>query len=155
MGIMIFLLGIHLLNLGFNSIFQIFVYIILLIGIRYCLKDYRNRKQDKLSVGEGFGMGILISFLSGAGKGIFYFFYFSFFNKQHLKYQKQALINRMGKLEITKQQELIYKKLISFFSSPEGMVFNYLLEFLMIGIIFSLILALIMRKKKQDSISAN
>ena len=121
-------------------------YVVLIIGIVLAHKAFKEGGDGYLSMGQGLGIGTLISLIGGALSGVFSYIYIKFIDDSMLTKIKDFQIEKMedqgmDDATIEKSMEMIGK-----FMSAEMIPVWSVLGMLFIGFILSLIVSLFTKK---------
>jgi predicted membrane protein len=123
-------------------------FVILIAGIVWAMRDYREQNSGFMSFGQGLGIGSLMSAIVGLFGAMFTMFYMQFIDttliQQSLNKAREDLEKRgMDDTQIDQAMEISQK-----FMTPGVMFLVQVLTYLVVGFIISLILAAILRKEK-------
>lgn len=123
-------------------------FVILIAGIVWAMRDFREQNSGFMSYGQGLGIGSLMSAIVGLIGAMFTMFYMQFIDttlmQQSLDKARSDMEARgMDDAQIDQAMEISQK-----FMTPGMMFLIQVLTYLFIGFIISLILAAIMRKDK-------
>jgi hypothetical protein len=138
----------NLSGLGSNKILASLSYVFMIVAIVLAMKDFREKNGGFISYGEGLGLGTLTSAVLGLLSSAFTIFYIQFIDSnmltQSLDQMREELEAKgMDDAQIEQALEVSQK-----FMSPGIMFVMVILGYLIMGFIFSLIIAAIMRKEK-------
>ncbi|SEJ30270.1 Protein of unknown function [Dyadobacter sp. SG02] len=138
----------NLAGLGTNKILASLSYVFMIVAIVLAMKDFREKNGGFISYGEGLGLGSLTSAVLGLLSSAFTIFYIQFIDSnmltQSLDQMREELEQKgMDDAQIEQAIEMSQK-----FMSPGIMFVTVILGYLIMGFIFSLIIAAIMRKEK-------
>jgi hypothetical protein len=148
LAIVVFSLITFLLNMQDNKGLQSVSYIILLGGIILSQINYRNKYMGGfISYGKVFTVGTLISLVLGIIMGIYTFIFFKYIDpgamEEVMTMQEQALMDRgMTDMEIEQSMAIASK-----FAGVGMYTFFALLGNFIIGVIFSLITSIFIKKE--------
>ncbi len=123
-------------------------YLIMIIGIYLAMKEYRETNKGFMSYGEGLGLGSLVSAILGFFSSMFSMFYVRFIDptiRTQILDKARADMEAQG---LDDSQIDHYMELSEKFSSPGIMFAAGVFGFLLLGFIFSLIIAAILRRDK-------
>lgn len=138
----------NLAGLGTNKILASLTYVFMIVAIVLAMKDFREKNGGFISYGEGLGLGTLTSAVLGLLSSAFTIFYIQFIDSnmltQSLDQMREELETKgMDDAQIEQALEVSQK-----FMSPGIMFVMVIFGYLIMGFIFSLIIAAIMRKEK-------
>jgi len=138
----------YVAGLGSNKILASMTYLFMIVAIVLAMKDFREKNGGFISYGEGLGLGSLTSAVLGLLSSAFTIFYIQFIDSniltQSLDQMREELEGKgMDDAQIEQALEMSQK-----FMSPGIMFVTVILGYLIMGFIFSLIIAAIMRKEK-------
>lgn len=138
----------YVAGLGSNRILASLSYVFMIVAIVLAMKDFREKNGGFISYGEGLGLGSLTSAVLGLLSSAFTIFYIQFIDSnmltQSLDQMREELERKgMDDAQIEQAVEVSQK-----FMSPGIMFVTVILGYIIVGFIFSLIIAAIMRKEK-------
>lgn len=138
----------YVAGLGSNRMLASLTYVFMIVAIALAMKDFREKNGGFISYGEGLGLGSLTSAVLGLLSSAFTIFYLQFIDSnmltQSLDQMREELEGKgMDDAQIEQAIEMSQK-----FMSPGIMFVTVILGYLVMGFIFSLIIAAIMRKEK-------
>ncbi|ACT95670.1 DUF4199 domain-containing protein [Dyadobacter fermentans] len=138
----------YVAGLGSNRMLASLTYVFMIVAIVLAMKDFREKNGGFISYGEGLGLGSLTSAVLGLLSSAFTIFYLQFIDSnmltQSLDQMREELEGKgMDDAQIEQAIEMSQK-----FMSPGIMFVTVILGYLVMGFIFSLIIAAIMRKEK-------
>jgi len=121
-------------------------YVFLAIGITFAHKAFKNGGDGFLTIGQGLGIGTLISLIAGAMSGIFTYIY--------LKFIDDSMLTRIRDLQIEKMEEQSFDDetietamaMTDKFMNAEMMPVWSIIGMLFFGFIISLIISLFTKK---------
>lgn len=131
----------QLLNINMTSNINFLIYIAPLIGIYYAMKKLNLQSNEKTNISAYIKTGMIVAVITGLAKGIFYFFYLSFFNTTILDERMHKFDRSLKNADLPADKTESLRSIAELILTPEMMPFIYLTEFLIIGLIFSIILA--------------
>lgn len=138
----------NLSGLGSNKILASLSYVFMIVAIVLAMKDFREKNGGFISYGEGLGLGTLTSAVLGLLSSAFTIFYIQFIDSNMLT---QSLDQMREELEAKGMDDAQIEQAVEVsqkFMSPGIMFVMVILGYLIMGFIFSLIIAAIMRKEK-------
>jgi predicted membrane protein len=123
-------------------------FVILVAGIVFAMRDYREQNNGFMSYGQGLGIGSLMAAIVGVISSLFTMFYIQFIDdtiiRQSIDKARADMEARgMDDSQIDQAMEITQK-----FMTPGVMFLVQVLTYLVIGFILSLILAAILKKDK-------
>ena len=114
----------------------------------YAMKDYKKQNSGFMSFGEGLGIGTLSGAIYGLLTGAFQLFYTKFIDDSELKTQINKMREQMENQNATESQIQTSESIISFMKNPNVLFILSVLISILIGFLFSLIIAAIIKKDK-------
>lgn len=138
----------YVAGLGGNRILASLSYAFLIVAIVLAMKEFREKNGGFISYGEGLGLGSLTSAVLGLLSSAFTIFYIQFIDPNLLTQgidQMREELERKGMDDAQIEQAL---EVSQKFMSPGIMFVSVIFGYLIMGFIFSLIIAAIMRKEK-------
>lgn len=129
-------------SLGFISIALSVVFIVL------AMREFRTLNEGYLSLGEGVGVGTLVSAISGLISATFSTIYTTFIDTAFYERLADTMQEQWEKQGLSDDQIEQASEMTKMFQSP-GLLFAFgLIGAVVFGLILSLIIAAIMRKKR-------
>ncbi|MFD0793806.1 DUF4199 domain-containing protein [Mucilaginibacter litoreus] len=134
--------------LGYASMILAFAFIFVAV------KKYRVQHNDVISFGKAFKIGILISLIAStiyvAAWLIYYYFFIPDFMNRYTAHQISELNqSHLPAKELAEKKEFI-NSMKQWYNSIFGVILLTYMEILPVGIIVSLITALILKRKQSD-----
>ena len=121
-------------------------YVVALIVIVLAHKAYKEEGDGFMTIGQGLGIGTLVSLISGVLSAIFTYVYIKFVDDSMLTKIKDLQIEEMEKRGMSDAEIEQAMKVAGFFTSPEMMIVWIIVGMLFIGFIISLIVSLFTKK---------
>ena len=134
-------------NTGLSSL----IYVLIAAGLTLGIRDYKMLNGGYLSIGEGVGLGALLSAVSGLLSSAYSVIYTTIIDpgiREQMANQMRAKLEEQGNLtdeQIDQAMEITQK-----FQTPGLQFLVGVLGSIFIGVIFSLIISAIMRKKRAN-----
>jgi hypothetical protein len=125
-------------------------YMILIAGILLAMKQYKAINYGYMSYGQGLGIGTIVSAIYGVLSAIFMWIYTSFVDPEYM--ERQLLKSEAEMLERGMSQEQIdaAMEMTQSFQGPVMLIVIGTLSAIIMGFIFSLILAAIMKNNRPE-----
>ncbi len=121
-------------------------FIILIFGIFLAMKEFKEINSFSLKFGEGVNLGALVSAVAGIIASIFTYIYTHFVDTTIMQQMSDLQREEMEARGLSGEQIEQAMQMVSKFTTP-GLVFLFgVLFYLFFGVIFSLILAAILKK---------
>ena len=134
-------------NRGLSAI----IYVILIGGLVLGMREYRTANSGYMTYGEGMSLGALLSAVAGLLSSLFSVFYTQIIDpgfQARLTEQVRDQMEEAGNMSDEQVDQAI--EMMSKFQSP-GLAFMFgILGTILIGVIFSLVIAAILRKNKSN-----
>ncbi|HEX9958313.1 MAG TPA: DUF4199 domain-containing protein [Fibrella sp.] len=134
-----------------NTGLSLLVYVIVAVGLTLGIREFRTLNGGYLTIGDGVGLGALLSAISGIISSAYSVLYTTIIDPgivEQIQNQARAKLEDQGNLtdeQIDQSLEIMQK-----FQTP-GLQFIFgILGSILIGVIFSLIIAAIMRRKPDN-----
>ena len=121
-------------------------YIFLIVGIALAHKAFKEGGDGFMSIGQGLGIGTLISAVSAVISVVFSYIYVKFIDDSMLAVIQEKQIEAMEKQGMDDAQIEQAMEMASKFSTPEVMFGMALIVFIIFGFILSLIVSLFTKK---------
>lgn len=139
---------INVSGLAQNRLLSSLSFLILIGGIIWAMKDYREQNGGFMTYGEGLGTGSLVAAIVGVLAATFTMFYMEFIDttimQQSLDQAREEMESRgLDDAQIDQALAVSQK-----FMSPGIMFFMGVITYLIFGFIISLVVAAIMRKTR-------
>jgi hypothetical protein len=147
-AVIVYSTAINLMGQNQNKALAALSFLILMAGIIWALKDYREQNAGFISYGEGLGTGTLVAAIVGLLAAFFSMFYLEFIDNTILQ---QSLDKARADLEARGMDDAQIDQAMSIsqkFMSPGIMFLMGIFSYLITGFIISLIVAAVMRKEK-------
>ncbi|RYF55409.1 MAG: DUF4199 domain-containing protein [Cytophagaceae bacterium] len=126
-----------------------FVYVIIVVGLVLGIREYRTLNGGFLSIGEGVSLGALLTAVSGILSSAYSVIYTTLIDpgvREQMQNQARVKLEEQGNLtdeQIEQSLEIMQK-----FQTPGFLFILGILGSILVGVIFSLIISAIMRRKK-------
>ncbi|MVM39197.1 DUF4199 family protein [Spirosoma sp. HMF3257] len=141
----------YTLDQATNRSLSLVIYAILIVGLVLGMRDYRTANDGYMSYGEGMSLGTLLSAIAGFLSSLFTVFYTQIIDpgfQQHLAEQVREQMEEQGNLSDEQIDQAI--EMMQKFQSP-GIAFAIgIFMTVLIGVIFSLIIAAFIRRNKTN-----
>ena len=124
------------------------VYLIIAVGIYLAMSEFKKENQGFMSYGQGLGLGTLMSAISGLISSFFSMAYMKFIDPTISDQIMKKAMEEMEKKGIPDDQIDQAMEISKMFMNPGAMFVLGLLGAVLIGFIFSLIIAAIVKKDK-------
>jgi hypothetical protein len=147
-AVIVYSTAINLMGQNQNKALAALSFLILMAGIIWALKDYREQNAGFISYGEGLGTGTLVAAIVGLLAAFFSMFYLEFIDNTILQ---QSLDKAREEMEAKGLDDAQIDQAMSIsqkFMSPGIMFLMGIFSYLITGFIISLIVAAVMRKEK-------
>ncbi|MCU0439076.1 MAG: DUF4199 domain-containing protein [Raineya sp.] len=131
-------------NLRENSLVNIFTSIIWIAFIVLAVKYFKDNSEGFITLGQGFGIGLLVSVIGNVISGIFLIIYFKLINPELWEQQLEKIRAEWEKQGLDEQAMEFAEN----FVTPQAMLLFSILGALLLGSVFSVVIAAIMQKKK-------
>ena len=144
--IVIYSFLLYLLELNENQFLGLFSYVILLLGIVWVHQNYKKNGVGFMRFGEGLGLGMVVSGVSGIMAGIFAILLLKVIDPNMIERitQKQVIeLQDQGMSQTQIDQTL---KVMEFMQSPVLLLAMTIVGYLLFGFIISLIVSAITKK---------
>lgn len=131
-------------NLRENTLVSILTFAVWIAFIVLAIKYFKDNSEGFITLGQGFGIGLLVSVIGSIISGIFLIVYFKFLNPELWEQQ-------LDRVRAEWEKQGMDDKSMQFaenFVSPEAMLIFSILGALLLGSVFSVVVAAIMQKKK-------
>jgi len=138
----------YVAGLGSNKILASMTYLFMIVAIVLAMKDFREKNGGFISYGEGLGLGSLTSAVLGLLSSAFTIFYLQFIDSNMLTQSMDQMREELERKGMDDAQIESALEVSQKFMSPGIMFVTVILGYLIMGFIFSLIIAAIMRKEK-------
>lgn len=138
----------YVAGLGSNRTLASLTYVFMIVAIVLAMKDFREKNGGFISYGEGLGLGSLTSAVLGLLSSAFTIFYLQFIESNMLTQSMDQMREELERKGMDDAQIESALEVSQKFMSPGIMFVTVILGYLIMGFIFSLIIAAIMRKEK-------
>lgn len=139
-----------------NNSLTLLIYVIIAVGLTLGIREFRGLNGGYLSIGEGVGLGALLAAVSGILSSAYSVLYTTVIDpsvREQMMNQVRARLEDQGKLtdeQIEQTMEITQK-----FQSPGLQFLIGILGSIVIGVVFSLIISAIMRRKNDDPFASS
>lgn len=125
-------------------------FLFLLGGIILAVKEYKTLNNNFLSLGEGLGVGTLMSAVTGLISSLFSIVYMLMIDTTIMQQLGDMQVEQLEKKGMTPEEIDQAMEVVSKFSSP-GMLFVFaVLGYIFFGFIWSLIVAAVQKNEKPE-----
>jgi len=134
-----------------NGALTTLIYVILAVGLVLGMREYRTLNAGYLTFGEGVSLGALLSAVAGMLSSAYSVLYTTFIDpsmQERVMEQTREQLEEQGKL--TDEQIDQALELTQSFQSPGLQFVIGILGTILIGVLFSLIIAAVMRRHKAN-----
>ncbi len=153
LALVVYSLILYMASQNFNQGLNSLSYLIIAGGLFFSLKHYRNKvNSGVLSYGSGLKLGVLVALFAGFISGVFSYILFSIDSTlidQMIQVQQQAMLESGMKEDQVAQMEEMMRNM----SNPMILVLSSIFSMAFIGLIFSLVIAAIVKKNPTDPFS--
>ncbi len=127
------------------------VYVIIAVCLVLAIREFRTLNGGYLSISDGVGLGALASAISGFISATYNLIYTTFIDPGILEQmQNQARANLEDQGKLTDEQIEQTLEIMQKFQSPGLLFLMGILGSILVGVVFSLIISAIMRRKKDN-----
>lgn len=141
----------YTLDLTTNRGMSVIIYVILIGGLVLGMREYRTANAGYMTYGEGMSLGALLSAVAGLLSSVFSVFYTQVIDpgfQARITEQVRDQMESAGNLSDEQVDQAV--EMMGKFQSP-GLQFLFgVLGTILIGVIFSLVIAAILRKNKSN-----
>jgi hypothetical protein len=146
--LIVFSLIMFLAGVNEKSPFQFISYVLLAVMLFWGITNIRDRQLDGvMSYGKAFGTGFWIALFAAILVGIFTFFYLKYINPGFISQQLQAAEMKMQDKNMSQEQIAQAMKYAKTFSTPVVSAIMALIWEVIIGTVFSLIIAIFAKRE--------
>ena len=132
-----------------NFILGILNYVILIAGIIYGTKSYRDQYLNGyISYGKSLGTGVLISVFAGVIMGIFTYLLYEVIDPELLEKNLKILQEQMLQRGVPESQVEVMSEVQEKFRSPLILMFSSIFTYGLMGLIFSLITSIFTKNEE-------
>jgi hypothetical protein len=125
-------------------------YAILIIGIVLAYREFKSMNQGYMAYGQGLGIGTLIGAVTGVLSAVFLYVYVSFVDTAFLEKIRERQIIELERRDLTDEQIEQALAISEQFIGPGMMALIAIIGSLILGFLFSLVIAAIMRNSRPD-----
>jgi len=147
-ALIVYSLLMYFMNLHLNKVVGYLSYIVLIIGLYFSAKNYRDQELGgNISYGQGLGYGVLVSFFCSIILAFYLFLFYKIIDPDTIgKIVQMAEDNMVEKGYTSEQisQGIVYVKK---FTTPTTIALFTILGIVFYGFIFSLIISAIVKKQ--------
>lgn len=134
-----------------NGALTIVIYVIIVIGLVLGMREYRTLNGDYLTFGEGVGLGALLSAVAGIISSAYTVLYSTVIDpgmQERMMEQMREQLENQGKLSDEQIDQAL--EISQTFQSPGLQFIVGIFGTILIGVVFSLIIAAILRRSKAN-----
>ncbi|TAJ12508.1 DUF4199 domain-containing protein [Marinilabiliaceae bacterium JC017] len=152
LALVVYSLILYVSGQTFNKSLGYVSYIIMLLGIGWGMKHYRdNVNNGLLTYGQGMGLGVLISVFAGVISGFFSFILMKYIDPSLMEQALAMAQEEALKGGATEAQLDQMEGVMGMFSNPWVIMISAIIGSAFIGAIISLILAAIFKRTPENS----
>ena len=142
----VYSLILQFIGLATNNWASAVSYIFLIVGMVMAHKAFKEGGDGFMSIGQGLGIGTLISLIAAVLSSIFTYIYISFIDDSMLTVIREKQIEQMESQGMDDAQIEQAMEFASMFSSPAALVVMGIIFITFFGFILSLIISLFTKK---------
>lgn len=131
-----------------GTIIQVASMILLVAALAMSYAEFKSGNEGFMSLGQGFGLGMMIIAISGVISNVFSYIYMTLIDPGMIESIKEIQITEMENQGLSDEQIDMALEYSEFFMTPHMIVLMALIFTLFFGAIISVIVAAIMQKKK-------
>jgi hypothetical protein len=146
LAFLLFLSLVYPLKLSEDPIISILSLVISVAGIYYAFREYKAYNEGYISFSQGFGIGMLVSTISGLISGVFYLVYLKMINLAEKDKMKQVFLDAFEKQNMKDEELEMAEKMLEYI--PEMMFLGSVFGSLILGLVLSLALGSIFNKPR-------
>lgn len=141
-GIALALYGILMaeLNLQEDTFLGFLGYVLLISAMHFGIADYKKSNEGYMTFGQGLGIGMLISTLTGLITGLSQSIYF-YFKPAVIVEMKDQILKEYQRQNIPQEQIDFAMKMMDYVISPTGIFFAILISYVFFGLLLSLLVS--------------
>lgn len=133
---------------GNDTIIQVVSMILLVAALAMSYSEFKAGNEGFMSLGQGFGLGMLIITISSVISNVFSYFYMTLIDPGMIDSIREIQIAEMENQGLTDEQIEMAMEYAELFMTPHMIVLMAFIFTLFFGAIISVIVAAIMQKKK-------
>ena len=138
----------YTLNLGESQIFQWIIYIIMIAGISWAVRKYRDVTGGYITYGQSLGFGMLLTLGTSLIFAFTNYLYIKFLNPDFIQYILEQLEITLYESGTPDDQVEMFMNLYNQFLGPGTYAFGLMFNFVIIGLIASLIISIFVKNPK-------
>lgn len=124
------------------------VYLLIIVGLVLAMRDYKQQNEHYMSYGEGLGLGALTSAVTGFLSSTYSMIYLTFIDPAFMQRTMDKLRDQYEEQGMDDAQVERIMEMSQRFQSP-GILFIFgILGTILMGVIFSLVIAAVLRRNK-------
>jgi len=137
---------IYSLRLDDDLLINMLSLVISVAGIVYGIREFMRFNEGFMRFGQGLGIGMLASAISGIIDGFFRLIYFKYLNPSLIEDLKSQFLKQLEKSKMKDEELDMAEKMLVYL--PEFIFVGTILGALVLGLILSLIITAIMQKER-------
>lgn len=148
----IYTLILELTGMISNAVLGFGYYLILILGILWACRQFKILNSGIMSFNQGFGLGMIVTVISGVVSSLFGFLYLKFIDDSSVKVQRDAIIHEYEKQGMSQSQIDQSMQLVDPYLDPAFTGMISVLGFLIVGLISTLFISAIMKKASSQDL---
>ncbi len=128
------------LRLEENTFLGLLGYVLLISALHFGIADFKKFNEGYMTFGQGLGIGMLISTLTGLITGISQFIYL-YFQPALLIEMRDEILKEYERQQVPEEQIRIFVGVMDYLISPTGIFFIVLISYVFFGLLLSLLVA--------------
>lgn len=146
-GVALSLYEVLILELGLSddNLIGLLAYVILIAALHMGMRDYKKANEGYMTFGQGLGIGLIVSTISGILLGAIQSVYF-YFKPALVERMKEEIFKAYDEQGIPPEQVETMRSVIDFMLSPGGIFVLTVISYFILGLLLSLITAAVHRR---------
>ncbi len=135
------------LNLQDDTFLGLLGYVLLISAMYFGIAEFKKYNEGYMSFGQGLGIGMLISTLTGIITGISQSIYF-YLKPEMIIAMKDEIFKEYERQQIPEEQVKVMMSVMDYLFSPTGIFLLVLISYVFFGLLLSLLVAAFTNKKQ-------
>ncbi len=146
-GVALSLYEVLILELGLSDdgLIGLLAYVILIAALHLGMRDYKKANEGYMTFGQGLGIGLIISTISGLLLGAVQSVYF-YFKPEFIVRMKEEILKAYDEQGIPQEQIEAMQGMINYMLSPGGIFILTVIGYFIMGLLLSLVTAAVHKK---------
>ena len=147
LGMVAFQLSMYLSGNATNETLGYLVYVIIVAGMYFACREFKNNAGGVMSFGEGFKTNLFVTLIASVISTLFTYVYIKFISPEVLEQFREQVLFNFEKQHLPDDQVEQAMKMMDTFMSPEWIAGGNAVGVLLIGVVLGAVVAAISKKE--------